>query len=321
MRLQREPTTPGEIRADRGPWPHGTEIPETSRADLAHCLLESLGDATEDPAHDQIHRARLALLQAFSARMTRMRKLEINWGDLEMAFDSGFDETTYYLDLETGEVPMVTDEASTTSTTRRTTSWIGRSRQPSRRGRLRKGRGGEGDRYVSVPERSSHEGYLDMERFIFTVANPRLRDRFDRAIQGRGAFRSFRDTLADQHREQAHWNAFEQQRMQRRMLDWLESIDVVPSNPPEPIEVPESEAPPTTDSLLEELTLLVLYLASWEEQLPDGDTVRRAWKGHVFEVLDRLKEQGLLRGGRRAKSVVLTEEGVALAKELEKRLE
>lgn len=30
------------------------ELPEASRADLVQSLLESLGDATEDPAHDQI---------------------------------------------------------------------------------------------------------------------------------------------------------------------------------------------------------------------------------------------------------------------------
>ncbi len=98
------------------------------------------------------------------------------------------------------------------------------------------------------------------------------------------------------------------------MLDWLESIDVEPSNPPKPLEVPESEAPPGGDSLL-----LVLYLASWEEKLPSGDTERRAWKGHVFKVLDRLQEQGFIHRSRRAKSLLLTAEGVALAKDLEER--
>ena len=30
------------------------ELPETSRADLVQSLLESFGDATEDPRHDQV---------------------------------------------------------------------------------------------------------------------------------------------------------------------------------------------------------------------------------------------------------------------------
>ncbi|MCP3958389.1 MAG: addiction module protein [bacterium] len=30
------------------------ELPEASRADLAQSLLQSLGEATEDPAHDQV---------------------------------------------------------------------------------------------------------------------------------------------------------------------------------------------------------------------------------------------------------------------------
>ncbi len=125
--------------------------------------------------------------------------------------------------------------------------------------------------------------------------------------------------LAEHPQEETRWYAFKERSIQQRILDWLESIDVEPSNPPEPVEVPESEPPASGHSLLEELTLLVLYLASWEEKLPAGDTVRRAWKGHVFKVLDRLQERGFIHQSRKAKSLVLTDEGVALAKEFEER--
>ncbi len=63
----------------------------------------------------------------------------------------------------------------------------------------------------------------------------------------------------------------------------------------------------------------MLYLASWEEKAPAGGTVRQAWKGHVFKVLDRLQEQGFIHQSRRAKSLYLTDEGVARAQELEER--
>ncbi|MBL7064565.1 MAG: transposase [Anaerolineae bacterium] len=71
--------------------------------------------------------------------------------------------------------------------------------------------------------------------------------------------------------------------------------------------------------MLEELTLLVIYLSSWEEQVAPGLTVRRAWKGYLFEVLDELEEQGHISQTRRAKSLTLTEEGVLRAQELEAR--
>jgi hypothetical protein len=66
-------------------------------------------------------------------------------------------------------------------------------------------------------------------------------------------------------------------------------------------------------------TLLLIYLCSWEERLQSDLTVRRAWKGYLFEVLDALAEQGLIQQSRRAKSLTLTEEGVLRAQELEER--
>ncbi len=244
-----------------------------------------------------------------------MRKLKINWGDLELAIDTGSFEMSHYLDLETGEVPMVTEEDRDRldEPTDSLQDWEKEAVEQARAIEE-----GLGERYVGVPGQSSHEGYRDMERFIATVARPRLRDRLDRAIEGRGAFRRFRDVLAEHPEEGTRWYALKELHVQKRMLDWLESIDVEPSNPLKLIEVPESKPVEGSDSLLEELTLLVLYLASWEEEVPGG-SVRRAWKGHVFEVLDRLQERGLINQSRRAKSLHLTGEGIALARELEER--
>jgi hypothetical protein len=39
-----------------------------------------------------------------------MKQLAIDWGDLALAFDSSFGEMSYYLDIETGQVLVVTDE-------------------------------------------------------------------------------------------------------------------------------------------------------------------------------------------------------------------
>jgi len=69
---------------------------------------------------------------------------------------------------------------------------------------------------------------------------------------------------------------------------------------------------------VEELTLLLAYLTSWEE----GDapyTVRRAWKGYDFDVLRSLERAGCIDGGRKAKSLTFTEAGVARAEELRSR--
>ncbi|WP_188455394.1 DUF6429 family protein [Virgibacillus oceani] len=67
---------------------------------------------------------------------------------------------------------------------------------------------------------------------------------------------------------------------------------------------------------IKDLTILLLYLTSWkEDDLPGG--MRRSWKGYPFDILDELREEELIRGSNRSKSVYLTENGI---KEAEKRL-
>jgi len=63
-----------------------------------------------------------------------------------------------------------------------------------------------------------------------------------------------------------------------------------------------------------ELTLILLYLNSWEEKayVP----YRRSWKGYDFDDLDSLIEQELIEGKHTSKSVCFYEEGIEKAKEL-----
>jgi hypothetical protein len=62
---------------------------------------------------------------------------------------------------------------------------------------------------------------------------------------------------------------------------------------------------------IKDLTLMLLYLNSFGDE---GSC--RSWKGYDFDDLNRLAEEGLISEGRRAKSVVLYDEGIERAKEL-----
>jgi len=60
---------------------------------------------------------------------------------------------------------------------------------------------------------------------------------------------------------------------------------------------------------IDETVLATLLLTLHEEN--------RAWKGHSFEVLDRLYEKGYIYNSKgKSKSVVLTSEGLAKAREV-----
>jgi hypothetical protein len=67
---------------------------------------------------------------------------------------------------------------------------------------------------------------------------------------------------------------------------------------------------------VEEMTLALMHLTSFEEH-----GVVRSWKGYDWEVLNRLHERGWIANPvSKAKSVVLTEEGVRLSNELFEKL-
>jgi hypothetical protein len=247
------------------------------------------------------------------------RKLKINWMELDAAFQSGSWEMHQYLDLETGEVVAITDEVARyleQPPDHELPDWMQEMLKLAEQVEE-----GYGTRYIRIPEADSHEGYRDMERFISTVQSDRLRDQLWQAIQGRGAFRYFKDVLYDHPAERERWFAFEDRCIYDRISWWLESVGIEPINPKEPPEVPDSEAEdePSHETLLEELTLLVIYLSSWEEQLSPDHTVRQAWKGYLFEVLNALEEKGYIRQTRRAKSLTLTEAGERCAQELQER--
>jgi hypothetical protein len=68
------------------------------------------------------------------------------------------------------------------------------------------------------------------------------------------------------------------------------------------------------EQTIKELTLLLIYLTSWQEE-EFSIKIHRSWKGYPFEILNELQEENYVSGSKRAKSVYLTNEGIKKAKE------
>jgi hypothetical protein len=175
-----------------------------------------------------------------------MRKLAIDLADLDVALDNASWETSFYLDLETGQVLMVTDEISRELAAideeldregdeqlagvadalgqRDLPQWMQEAVAEAAQVEA-----GYGTRYIAVPRAESRDGYRDMEDFIPTVPDHRLQDRLWRAIRGRGAFRRFKDVLANYPREQETWFTFRDARLRQRVLDWLAEEGIEPT--------------------------------------------------------------------------------------------
>lgn len=195
-----------------------------------------------------------------------MRRLKINLVDLEGAFETNSPEMHHYLDTETGEVLMVTDDFrhelerlwEEAGPEDKLADLLRKSDLPDwqRKALVEAERveEGNGTRMVSVPEPEAYADLRDIEAFITTVTEPRLREELQRATRGRGAFRRFREVLGDNFREQERWFQFKRERLRKHMADWLASLDIEPLwEEPEPL----PPQPPVRSQLLEAALLFV----------------------------------------------------------------
>lgn len=77
--------------------------------------------------------------------------------------------------------------------------------------------------WVRIRRTESHESYRDMADFVASVHRRRAADLLDRAINGPGAFRRFKDTLGEFPDLRDTWYRFRDARGRRRALSWLVS--------------------------------------------------------------------------------------------------
>ncbi len=141
--------------------------------------------------------------------MEKKKALKIDLDELCSAMADSSYEHEYYLDLETGEILFISDYMDDEET-----------------GKLKDQVEEDSDRYERIPEAESHEGYEDMVEFIATVKDERLVELLEVAINGKGAFRRFKDVLLNYPEERERWFQFKDDRVQEKALEWLSDIDV-----------------------------------------------------------------------------------------------
>ncbi|MCC7165698.1 MAG: hypothetical protein IT331_24585 [Anaerolineae bacterium] len=175
-----------------------------------------------------------------------LRLLKIDLDELAFAFENTGYELEYFLDLETGETAMVTDEThreleriyeelrceGDKDASRFVQSLEKYDLPDSDKDALLLAdqvERGYGTRYHRVPTIDSHKAYGDMEEFIDTVEDERLQLRLWDALRERGAFRRFKDVLLDHPHERERWFRFKDEQMRRRVLEWLEEEGIQPA--------------------------------------------------------------------------------------------
>jgi Uncharacterised protein family (UPF0158) len=72
-----------------------------------------------------------------------------------------------------------------------------------------------------VPADGPSDGYRDMQDFIATISDPSIAERLTTAIDGKGAFRRFRDVLQWWEQIEDDWYCFADERRRGRARAWL----------------------------------------------------------------------------------------------------
>src|SRR5512135_2843666 len=138
-----------------------------------------------------------------------LREVPVDWEALEDAFENNAPEVHSYLHLTTGEVLRVVDGVA----------------DPQMHARI-----SADPNYLRIDPVSSREQYRWMERFIPMVDDSELRAKLAHAIDGKGAFRRFKDVLMTYAADRERWFAFRSERLRTFMEAWLNAhaIQAVP---------------------------------------------------------------------------------------------
>jgi len=152
-----------------------------------------------------------------------MKKIPIHWDDLESAFERNSPDTESFLDITAGHVVSLT---------------AGDPEAPSLKAKVAQNIAN----YIRVDPASSREQYRWMERFVGSVTDPQLRERLVMAIDGKGAFRRFKDVLLAYPAERERWFTYRADLLHWHMHQWLIEHEIEPTTSP-----PWGEAKPPPD--------------------------------------------------------------------------
>lgn len=206
-----------------------------------------------------------------------LREVPVDWEALEDAFENNAPEVHSYLHLTTGEVLRVVDGVA----------------DPQMHARI-----SADPNYLRIDPVSSREQYRWMERFIPMVDDTELRGKLAHAIDGKGAFRRFKDVLMTYAADRERWFAFRSERLRTFMEAWLNAhaITAVPrpgwsDDPPVSVEeAPESLIPVSQNNVN------VTAAAAAEGEPPKSQSGRRQRNAESLRQL--LKELGEALGPR-----------------------
>ncbi|GAB4510906.1 MAG: hypothetical protein Tsb0020_28530 [Haliangiales bacterium] len=154
--------------------------------------------------------------------------MPISWDDLEIAVERNAPNTESFLDLVGGQVVTIVS---------------GEPEAPIKRQQV----ADEIEHFVRIEPASSREQYRWMERFVASVEDEALRERLVISIDGKGAFRRFKDVLLAYPAERERWFSYRSDLLHWHVHNWLDANGIeATTEPPWGDVTPPPELPRAT---------------------------------------------------------------------------
>src|SRR5438552_4001922 len=140
-------------------------------------------------------------------------RIDLDWDALEIAVERNSPDTDSYLDLATGRIITITSGDPEAALSRQQVSENIRN-------------------YLHIEPARSREHYRWIEKFVGSVTDEPLRERLIISIDGKGAFRRFKDVLLAYPAERERWFSYRAELLHWHIQTWLEQHDISATNDP-----------------------------------------------------------------------------------------
>lgn len=141
-----------------------------------------------------------------------MKLLKVDWSELEEAFQDDSGDHRYYLDRDTGEVHFFS-------------SYLENDEEQEDEQHIT-----SEERYVSIPLSRRMVTSRELDQFIRTLTEDRVRKLLSSTLREQEAHARFQDVLNGLPEAREKWSEFQERVVQRRIRDWLDEVGVQPLN-------------------------------------------------------------------------------------------
>lgn len=153
------------------------------------------------------------------------KKAPVKLDDLINEIEMQMDETFTYINTQTGEVITITSEEWRAADDERPLEnypdW-----QRENIEQAIKILEDEDGAYLHFTLRNEYHEYEIVEEFIGTLSDEEVREELFEAIQGRGAFRRFKDGIRE-HDVEKQWYEFKEKKIKELVIEWCKENNLV----------------------------------------------------------------------------------------------